>query len=99
MSEIAGLLGHVQPGSQITELYAEYSPEYMSNAMRAIDAYFGELEPLLNEPLIGRYLEEQPRPEDLRANCVPVLEPLFAQDADSMVGVTGFEPATYTSRT
>jgi integrase len=40
VGEIAGLLGHTQPGFEVTELYAEYSPEYMSSAMKAIDDIF-----------------------------------------------------------
>lgn len=85
--ETAGLLGHTAEGAEITEIYAEYSPDYLSAATRAIDDYFRELEPLVHRPLAYRELEEQPRPEDLRASHVPLLAPLFAQDVDLMVGV------------
>jgi hypothetical protein len=36
---------------------------------------------------------------DSRASHAPLTEPELTQDIDLMVGVTGFEPATYTSRT
>ena len=63
LSEIAGLLGYVQPGYEGIELYAECSPQYMSWAMRAIDDYFGELEPLLKEPLIAKSSRRAVRPD------------------------------------
>jgi hypothetical protein len=49
-------------------------------------------------PLLGFELENQPTPGELRAHCVPKLEALVPQVIDFMVGVTGFEPATPTSR-
>lgn len=49
IAEIGGLLGHTQSGQEITELYAEYSPNYMSNVTATIDAYFRDLEPLLTD--------------------------------------------------
>jgi hypothetical protein len=54
LEEIAGVLGHTPEGLEITELYAEFSPDYMSKATAAFDDYFRELEPLLHKPLLSR---------------------------------------------
>ncbi len=132
VDEIAGLLGHKLKDLEITEMYAEYAPDFMSKVTKAIDDYFRELSPLLKEPLVLVDLDEQPGPgsisfdtvpllarlfasesrggagpdggkctaeNDQRAKHTPVTEPQITQDIDFMVGVTGFEPATYTSRT
>ena len=39
--EVEGLLGHRRPG--VTETYAEFSPDYLSQGRAAIDAYFDDL--------------------------------------------------------
>jgi hypothetical protein len=81
-----------------TEIYARYAPDYRGAAVRAIDDFFREVSPLLARPLLGFQLENQPTPSELRAHCVPKLSALVPQVVDFMVGVTGFEPATPTSR-
>jgi integrase len=86
IGEIGGLLGHTQSGHEITELYAEYSPNYMSNVTAAIDAYFRDLEPLLNKPLLTTTEVEQPRPEDLCVSDVPLLTGLFSDDPATSAG-------------
>jgi integrase len=98
MAELAGFLGHKLEQFATTEIYARYAPDYRGAAVRAVDDFFRELSPLLARPLLGFQLEDQPTPEDLRADCVPKLWALAPQLIDSLVGVTGFEPATPTSR-
>lgn len=46
--EIAGFLGHSARDYRTTEVYAEFSPDYLGAASAAIDAYFAELAPLLD---------------------------------------------------
>jgi hypothetical protein len=100
MAELAGFLGHKLEQFATTEIYARYAPDYRGAAVRAIDDFFRELSPLLARPLLGSQLEDQPTPEDLGAHCVPKLWALVPEwTVDSLVGVTGFEPATPTSRT
>jgi integrase len=99
MAEVAGFLGHKMERFATTEIYARYAPDFRGAAVRAIDDFFRELSPLLARPLLGFELENQPTPAELRAHCVPKLEALVPQVIDFMVGVTGFEPATPTSRT
>jgi integrase len=99
MAEVAGFLGHKLERFATTEIYARYAPDYRGAAIRAIDDFFRELSPLLSRPLLGFELENQPTPNEQRAHCVPKLSALVPQVVDFMVGVTGFEPATPTSRT
>src|SRR5690606_37385568 len=40
--EVEGLLGHRRPG--VTESYAVFSPDYLSEGRAAIDGYFADLE-------------------------------------------------------
>ncbi len=40
--DIQGMLGHRAYGG-ITDVYAKYRPDYMADAVRAIDAYMGRL--------------------------------------------------------
>lgn len=42
-----------------------------------------DLEPLLKQRLLGVELEEQPRPEDLRASEVPLLSAFFEDNGTS----------------
>jgi len=49
--EVEGLLGHRRPG--VTEVYAEFSPEYLSEGRAAIDAYFDDLGMELPVPSAG----------------------------------------------
>ena len=63
--EIAGFLGH-SSGKGVTDRYAKFSPDYMSNARIAIDEYFIELQPLVERTLVFS--------KDLRVNSVLVGE-------------------------
>uniref|UniRef100_UPI0035A8F2B6 site-specific integrase n=1 Tax=Mesorhizobium sp. LHD-90 TaxID=3071414 RepID=UPI0035A8F2B6 len=94
--EVQGFLGHRMPG--VTERYAKYSPDYLSEGRQAIDDYFTELA-----------LSDQPRVIDL-GDCVPPAchssETKKSAEADfstistvRMVGVTGIEPVTPTMST
>lgn len=59
--EVSAQLGHKQPGMSTTEIYAPFDPAYLSNAMRAIDAYFDALRANcvpVNRLLIGKTLAE-----------------------------------------
>ena len=58
--ELAGYLGHSTGG--ITERYAKFAPDYMSNARIAIDKYFVELQPLVKRTLVFK--------KDVRVNSV-----------------------------
>ena len=42
--EAAGMLGHKTAGYRTTEIYAKYDPDYLGQAVKAIDAYFIELQ-------------------------------------------------------
>lgn len=44
-------LGHKSPGSQTTAGYIHLGPEYLLTAANAIDAFFGELAPLVRKPI------------------------------------------------
>lgn len=46
--EVAGYLGHAARSFATTEVYAEYAPDYLGAAARAIDAYVAELRPMLD---------------------------------------------------
>lgn len=80
LGEIAGLLGHVPNGLEMTDLYAEYSPDFMNSVTSAIDAFFRDLEPLLSRPLRKVELDEQPKPEDICISDAPALVALFGKD-------------------
>ena len=41
--EVAAQLGHRAPGASTTEIYAPFDPMYLTQAVRAIDEYFGTL--------------------------------------------------------
>lgn len=56
--ELAGFLGHSIREYSVTEGYAEYAPDYLSEAAKALDAYCVELHALVDFDL-------------LRTNCVP----------------------------
>ena len=58
--ELAGFLGH--SSGSVTERYAKFAPDYMSNARVVIDEYFIELQPLVERALIFK--------KDLRVNSV-----------------------------
>lgn len=60
--DVSGLLGHKSEG--MTERYAKYAPDYRDTAIRAIDEFFAELQPLVNRQLVFG--------ADVRASCVLV---------------------------
>lgn len=60
LDEIAGLLGH-KTISRSRRSTPSTRRTIMSSVTKAIDAYFRELSPLLDEPLFPVNLEEQPR--------------------------------------
>lgn len=105
--EAAGFMGHKLDRYSTTEIYAKWQPDYLGAAARAVEDYFRELAPLVNRPLLGDELEEQPTVSEvlastnppLRTTRAPLVGNVVAQVFDYMVGVTGFEPATPTSRT
>jgi hypothetical protein len=41
--EVRGILGHKSNEARTAERYAKYRPDYLSQAIKAIDAYFGDL--------------------------------------------------------
>lgn len=67
--ELAGYLGHSVREFSVTEGYAEYAPDYLSDAARAIEDYCAELHALVDFDI-------------LRTNCVPVEKPARAQVSD-----------------
>lgn len=88
--EIAGFMGHTVKEFEITEQYAIYSPDYLSRAAQAIDAYCADLQPMLDF--------------DLRSTCVPVPEQsadmeqlkMLMNQVTEIVGRLGLEPRTNT---
>jgi len=84
--EVQGFMGHKTGGT--TEIYAKYDPSYLSEAARAIDAYFAELHGLLSPELQIR----------LRVSSVLAIRERATQAVEKLVGVTGFEPTTPASR-
>jgi integrase len=51
LAEVAGFLGH-STGYRTTERYAKYGPDHLSEAVRAIDAYFTDLSRFAGLPQI-----------------------------------------------
>lgn len=49
--QIELMLGHARPDST-TQIYAPYSPDYMQEAVAAIDAYMAELQKLVTWPIV-----------------------------------------------
>ena len=58
--ELAGFLGH--SSGSVTERYAKFAPDYMSNARIAIDGFFIDLQPLVERTLVFK--------KDSRVNSV-----------------------------
>ena len=54
------MLGHKTAG--ITETYAKFAPDYLSQAARAVDDYFGDLDALTRRVIV--------QPKVLRVNSV-----------------------------
>jgi integrase len=91
--EVGGMLGHKSATARTTERYAKFRPNYLGEAVRAIDAYFSELLSDFGQLLADRAFDP------LRASCVLVPEVSSAQVLDFMVGGTGIEPVTPTMST
>ena len=87
--EVAGMLGHKTAGYRTTEIYAKYDPDYLGQAVKAIDAYFIELQNQASLPLIVKK-------DNLRAGSVRAIRFENPQVIDLMVGAVGFEPTTPT---
>ena len=62
--EVQGILGHKQGGYRITEMYAEYEPDYLSKSTEAIDDYMNEISQRVKRPLDPNRLKA------LRLSCV-----------------------------
>lgn len=60
--EVAGFLGHKSQG--ITERYAKYAPDYLGQAVPAIDQYLFELQPMVKQTLVFG--------EGVRVSCAKV---------------------------
>jgi len=84
--EAMGMLGHKSP-ARTTERYAKFRPNYLGEAVRAIDAYFTDLRSAcgaLSDPLFN----------PMRASSVLVPKLGFPQSLGKVVGATGIEPVT-----
>jgi hypothetical protein len=80
-------MGHKSQAARTTERYARYRPDYLSEGVRAIDAYFtdlraaaGALSNLIFNPV--------------RASSVLAPKLGFPQSLGIVVGATGIEPVT-----
>ncbi len=90
--ELAGLLGH-SSGYKTTERYAQYAPDHMANAVRAIDDYFADLG-VAQRPLGGQISTP------LRVSSVLAqkkrAQPMPVKPLSYMVEPDGIEPTTST---
>lgn len=84
VDDLAGVLGHSR--NPITELYGEYSPDYLGDVSRAIDAYFVDL-----QKRVDRAITPEFRPNAVSPAVVPMPKSL-----GRLVGAAGFEPTTPT---
>ena len=91
--EVAGMLGHKIPTARTTERYAKFRPDYLSQAIEAIDDYFTELQADFGGLLFGTVFNP------VRASSVLVPKLRFPQVVEKMVGSTGIEPVTPTMST
>jgi hypothetical protein len=86
--EVMGMLGHKSRQARTSERYAKFRPDYLGEAMQAIDGYFAEL-----RREFGHLLPEAVfNPVRARSVLVPNLD--NAKMAEKMVGATGIEPVT-----
>jgi hypothetical protein len=92
VDDLAGVLGHRR--ARLTELYGEYSPDYLGAVSRAIDAYFADLQERVDRPITPEF-----RPIlSSNANNAHALEaknPLVSQGV-ILVEPSGIEPLTST---
>jgi integrase len=84
--EAMGMLGHKSP-ARTTERYAKFRPDYLSEAARAIEAYFTDL-----RAASGALSDSIFNP--VRASSVLVPKLGFPQSLGKVVGATGIEPVT-----
>jgi integrase len=94
--EVQGFLGHRMPG--VTERYAKYAPDYLSEGREAIDDYFAELDLSANcispeGDICVSPACHSPEPEKSPAGDFLTIS------RGRMVGVTGIEPVTPTMST
>jgi integrase len=83
LAEVAGFLGH-STGYRTTERYAKYGPDHLSEAVRAVDAYFTDLSRFAGLPQIAS--------GTARARC-------GLAGRRKLVEQRGIEPLTSTLRT
>jgi hypothetical protein len=83
-----GIMGHKSKAARTTERYARFRPDYLGQAVRAIDAYFAELRRDYEAPLPASLFH----PVRASSVLVPTLD--FPQRLEKMVGATGIEPVT-----
>jgi integrase len=76
--ELQGMLGHKSPNARTTERYAKFRPDYLSEAVEAIDNYFAELKADFAS-LLGPVLNP------VRASSVLVPKLRFPQVVERMV--------------
>ena len=84
--EAMGMLGHKSP-ARTTERYAKFRPDYLSEAVRAIDGYFTDLR-ATSSPFSNSIFNP------VRASSVLVPKLGFPQSLGKVVGATGIEPVT-----
>ncbi len=93
--DIQGMSGHSDLG--VTDVYAPYEPDYLSEAKAAVEGLLEHLQALTKAPIV------EPAPHLLRAACVPDQQreekPKAAKSLRLLVGERGFEPPAPTSRT
>ena len=83
--EAMGMLGH-KSQARTTERYAKFRPDYLNEAVKAIDAYFTDLRAAsaLSDLIFN----------PVRASSVLVPKLGFPQSLGKVVGATGIEPVT-----
>ena len=50
--DVAGIMGHTSETYDVTEIYAEYDPEYLSRAVAAIDGFMRDVGRVATRPII-----------------------------------------------
>jgi integrase len=78
--EVKGMLGHKDKAARTTERYAKFRPDYMSQAVKAIDAYFEELRAEFSDLLSDVFTNQ------VRASCVLVPKLGFPQSLEKTGG-------------
>jgi hypothetical protein len=87
--EVAGFLGHTS-GYKTTERYAKFGADHLSEAVRAIEGYFGDLR-VLGVALPQPRLRVSSVLENEKGSAILLPKPLI-----SLVEPTGIEPVTST---